>query len=118
MWKGRPMTPKEIVQQQVEAYNRHDLDAFSATYADDVMIYRFPSMEIVMQGRAALERFYKDQRFNLSELQAEIVSRISHGNKVIDYERVSGLVEGETVRAVAIYEVRDGLIHRVWFVDE
>ena len=112
------MTPEEIVQQQVEAYNRHDLDAFSATYADDIMVYRFPSMELVLQGRAALERFYREQRFNLSELKAEIVSRISHGNKIIDEERVSGLAEGEAVRAVAIYEVLDGLIHRVWFVEE
>ena len=112
------MTPEDIVQQQVEAYNRHDLDAFSATYADDIVVYRFPSMKLVLQGRAALERFYREQRFNMPELKAEVVSRMCHGNKIIDHERITGLAEGETVRAVAIYEVRDVLIRRVWFVEE
>ena len=112
------MMPESVVQKQVEAYNRHDLGAFSATYADDVAIYRFPSMKLVLQGRAALERHYGDNRFNLPQLRAEILDRICHGDTVIDYERVFGLVQGETVEAVAIYEVQKGLISRVWFIDD
>ena len=32
-------TPVMLVQQQLNAYNAHDLDAFLAPYADDVEIY-------------------------------------------------------------------------------
>lgn len=112
------MQPEDVVQRQVEAYNRHDLEAFSGAYADQVTLDRFPSMTRVLAGRAALERHYRENRFNLPGLRAEILSRVCHGNKVIDQERVTGLVRGETVTAVVIYEVLDGLIHRVWFVDE
>jgi hypothetical protein len=33
---------------------------------------------------------------------------------VLDHERITG--DGEPFEAVAIYEVRDGLIRKVWFV--
>jgi len=36
---------------------------------------------------------------------------------VIDHEEVTGMPDGRTVRAVAIYEVRDGKIRNVWFID-
>jgi hypothetical protein len=112
------MRPENVVQRQVDAYNRRDLGAFSSTYADGVTLDRFPSMTRVLEGRVALERHYRENRFNRPELRAEILSRVCHGNKVIDHERVTGLVPGETITAVVIYEVVDGLIHRVWFVDQ
>jgi hypothetical protein len=40
------------------------------------------------------------------------------GNFVIDQERVSGFPNGRVINAVAMYEARDGLIQRVWFVPE
>src|SRR6185312_11711188 len=36
-------TPEMLAQQQLNAYNAHDLDAFLAPYADDVEIYTFPN---------------------------------------------------------------------------
>ena len=33
------MTPSQVIQAQVEAYNRKDLDAFLATYAEDAEQY-------------------------------------------------------------------------------
>ena len=39
---------------------------------------------------------------------------MAFGNKVVDHERIVGLGP-EPVEAVAVYEVNDGLIERVWF---
>lgn len=107
-------TAVAVVQRQVEAYNRRDLEAFAATYREDVQIFRMPSTTPVMSGRSALREFYAGQRFNLPALHAEIVQRIVIGNKVIDHERVTG-VGPLPFEAVAVYEVIDGAIATVWF---
>ena len=44
----------EIVQRQVDAYNAHDLDRFVATYADSIRIFRMPSTEPAISGKAQL----------------------------------------------------------------
>jgi hypothetical protein len=107
-------TAVDVVQRQVEAYNRRDLEAFAATYRDDVQIFRMPSTTPAMTGRAALREFYASRRFNLPALHAEIIQRIVVGNKVIDHERVTG-VEAQPFEAVAVYEVIEGAIATVWF---
>ena len=107
------MSPADIVQRQLEAYNARDLDAFAATYADDIRIFRMPSMEPAISGRAQLTDTYRE-RFKSPSLHAEILARIVLGNKVIDHERVVGIRE-HPIEALAVYEVVGGLIRTVWF---
>ncbi|MBX9298668.1 nuclear transport factor 2 family protein [Chromobacterium vaccinii] len=112
------MTAAErIVQAQLDAYNARNLEAFAACYADDVKVYRLPSMALSLSGRAALADHYATKRFNLPRLHAALLHRIVQGNRVIDHEDVT--LDGENrMRAVAIYDVNaDGLIAAVWFVD-
>ena len=105
----------EVVQRQVEAYNRRDIDAFVAAYHDEVQIFRLPSTSPAMVGKAAMREFYATKRFNLPDLHAEIRQRIVLGNKVIDQEYVTG-IGNQPLEVVAAYEVRDGLITTVWFL--
>jgi hypothetical protein len=107
------MNPVDIVQRQLEAYNARDLDAFAATYADNVVLYRMPTKEPSTVGKPALRDVYR-QRFASPNLHATILSRMVLGNKVIDHERIVGIRE-EPVEAVAVYEVDGGLIRAVWF---
>lgn len=104
-----------VVQRQVEAYNRRDLDAFVAAYHDEVRIFRLPSATPSLTGKTALREFYARERFNLPALHAEIRNRIVLGNKVIDHEHVTGVGE-RPIEVVAAYEVQDGLITSVWFL--
>lgn len=111
----KPLVDSEApVQRQLEAYNARDLARFVAEYAEDVEVFRPPSTEPSLVGKAALAEHYAKNRFNLPKLHAELVSRMVLGNKVIDHERISGLGDG-VMEAAAVYEVRDGLIRRVWF---
>lgn len=110
------MTPELVVQAQLDAYNARDLERFVACYHEDVTLCDFPSMQPFLQGRAALAAHYRDKRFNLAALHAELVSRMAHGKVVIDRERVTG-VRPEPIDAVAIYHVEDELIRTVWFVE-
>lgn len=108
-------TAESVVQAQLEAYNARDIDAFIATYADDVKLFELPE-KLLSEGTAPMrERYgklFKDER-----LHATIVNRIVMGDTVVDYERVRlTLPQGPgTVEAIAIYEVRDGKITKVWF---
>jgi hypothetical protein len=109
------MSPAEIVQRQVEAYNAHDLAAFAATYSDDIQMFRLPATEPAITNKAELLEFYGANRFMAPNLDAEILKRIVLGNKVIDHERITGL-PNSPFECVVIYEVQNERIARVWSV--
>lgn len=107
-------SPEKLVQRQLEAYNAQNLSAFVATYSDSIEIYRFPN-RLTMQGKSSLEKAYGDLFRKYPKNYAALLGRIVQGNTVIDQEKVTGRGEGES-RATAVYEVRNGLIRRVWFI--
>lgn len=109
------MSPVEIVQRQVEAYNARDLEAFAATYSDSIQVYRLPNLEPSIRNKAELKEFYGANRFTAPGLHAEILNRIVLGNKVIDHEHITGL-PNSPFECVVIYEVENDLIQRVWSV--
>ena len=49
------------------------------------------------------------------ELHANIVTRISLDNIIIDFEKVSGFQGNQDVKAIAYNEVENELITKVWF---
>ncbi|MEV4743282.1 nuclear transport factor 2 family protein [Streptomyces sp. NPDC049555] len=110
------MSPEEIVDGQLVAYNARDLEAFLGYYAPDVPVHAFPSGEVLTDrsGPAFRERYAA--LFDASpHLHAELVSRVVHGRLVIDQEVVTGFL-GDGVRtAVALYEVGADRIEKVWF---
>lgn len=104
-----------FVQRQLEAYNARDLERFVLEYAEDVTIYRISDPNPIIVGRNALSAYYRDNRFNLPDLHATLVSRMVFGNKVIDQELVVG-VPGAPLEVAVIYEVGQRGISSVWFV--
>jgi hypothetical protein len=109
------MTPVEVVQRQVEAYNAHNLEAFAATYAESIQMVRLPAPEPAITNKAELVEFYGTNRFMAPNLHAEVLNRVVLGNKVIDHERITGL-PNSPFECVVIYEVENDLIQRVWSV--
>jgi len=109
-----PLTDAEkIVQEQLEAYNNRDIDAFADTYADDVELYQFPKT-FQSKGKPKLVQQYGAFFENTPDLHCEIKNRIVIGNKVIDEELVT--INGEIFKAIAIYEVENGQIAKVTFI--
>lgn len=109
------MSPTEVVQRQLEAYNAHDLKGFAACYTEDIQMFRLPAREPSIRNKTEMVEFYGDNRFLVPALHAEILSRVVLGSKVIDHERIHGLPDSP-FECVVIYEVRDGLISRTWSV--
>jgi hypothetical protein len=104
---------EKVVQRQVEAYNRRDLDAFLACYAEDARLHRPPD-RLTDQGHEALRRRYRKRFEGAPNLHATIVRRIVLDRFVVDHEHVTGTPEGP-FDAIATYEVIDGRIANVWF---
>lgn len=109
-----PATPVEVVERQLLAYNLRDIDAFLATYADEVKIYNHPD-QLIMDGKEVMRKNYGGMFQQMEKLHCEIVNRIVTGNKVIDQESVR-LGDGRYIKAVAVYEVTGGAITKVWFI--
>lgn len=102
-----------IVQNQLDAYNARDIDAFLNTYSDDVQVYNFPN-ELNYAGKEKMRENYANFFDSTPDLNCEIKNRIVIGNKVIDKEKVTA--NGTTFNAVAIYEVKNGKIAKVTFI--
>lgn len=111
------MNPEEIVKKQLDFYNKHDLEGFMSTYNNEVEIYNLIDNSIMIKGKEQLKNSYRE-RFEVLNVYAEIENRIVIGNKVIDNEYVTGLEKDAIKKAVAIYEIENNLIKRVWFVFE
>lgn len=111
------MSPTQVIQAQVEAYNRKDLDAFLATYAEDAEQYILHG-ELMAKGRDAMRSRYAE-RFAEPDLHAQILSRTSIGNVVVDTELVTRNFPGEgkgTIEMICIYEIEDGRVQKASFV--
>ncbi len=106
---------ENIVQTQLDAYNNRDLDAFMATYSNDIKLYNYPN-KLTTDGHEQMKKGYKNWFDNTPDLRAFIKKRIVIGNKVIDHEQVTA--NGKIFNAVAIYEVENGKINKVTFIRE
>lgn len=106
-------TPEQLADQQLAAYNAHNLDAFLAPYAEDVEVYDFGG-KMMMKGKDNMRKAY-DFLNNTPKLYCRLLNRIVQGNKVIDHEEVWGFGP-KPVYAVAVYEVEGGKIRKVHFM--
>ncbi|MEO7443989.1 MAG: amidohydrolase family protein, partial [Ferruginibacter sp.] len=92
--KGVPYTPESfqlnspeiLVQQQLNAYNAHNLEAFLQPYAEDVEIYKLPAT-LETKGKDAMRKNYEFIE-KVPTLHCRLVNRIVEGNMVIDHEEV------------------------------
>jgi imidazolonepropionase-like amidohydrolase len=106
-------TPEAIVQRQVNAYNARNIDAFLATYSDDVEIYDYNG-KLLMKGHEQMRGSYSGFFTQTPNLYCEIVKRMVMGNKIIDQEKVRA--NKEFIYGVAVYEVSRGKIKKVTFI--
>jgi len=102
------------VARQFEAYNRRDLTAFLACFAEDFTSYQMPAVSPALRGKDALAAFCAEHRFNNPALRAELVSRTVLGRMVFDHERIHGLA-AQAQETMAVFEVEDSLIRTAWF---
>jgi hypothetical protein len=109
-----------VVQAQVEAYNKHDVDAFLSCYADNATVTWLDGKKAPVQGTDALR---KEFAF-LGKIPAagagfgvDIVMKTITGPTVANVEHMRGLPPNAppVPDTLVVYEVRDGKIVNAWF---
>ena len=108
-------TPRDIADTQLVAYNARDLEAFMALFAEDAWIGDLPTGERRATGKAAITEIYRARFSDNPRLHCVVNVKMDLGAFAIDHETVTGLASGD-IDAIAVYEVREGLIRSVRFI--
>ncbi len=104
---------EKVVQEQLNAYNSRNIEAFVNTYSDDIKVFDFPNKPS-FKGKDKIHESYGSFFESTPDLNCEIKNRIVIGNKVIDEEFLT--INGINYNVVAIYEVENGKIANVTFI--
>jgi hypothetical protein len=105
----------DVVDRQVAAFRGRDLDGFLGCYAADVKIRDFDG-NVLMDGVEAMRGQYGPLFRDSPQLRVEIPRRMVAGDYVIDEEDIGGFILAgfpPQMHAVAVYRVRERLIHDV-----
>lgn len=106
-------SPREVVQDQLEAYNAKDIDAFMKVFAEDAALYRYGIDAPSAIGAKELREIYSEMFNESPDLYSEVINRTVIGNKVIDYEMITGRKgQKQALMLVMIYQVENGKILR------
>lgn len=110
----------EVIDRQLDAYNQRNIEAFAVTYHEDVEIYRFPG-GLDYCGKNELIQRYGSKFARLKFLKATSLQRMVQGNILVDHElaessSVNAEQIDESVKVIVAYEVEEGLIRRVTFM--
>ncbi|GIH93557.1 hypothetical protein Psi01_41870 [Planobispora siamensis] len=109
---GMITTPSDLAQRQLDAYNAHDLDAFIACYAEDVVVLN--GDQVQGKGHDYLRERYSPQ-FAAKSCHADLLGRMAEGEWVVDHEHAVGTARGD-LDVLVSYRVREGAIDRVIFM--
>jgi len=106
------MSPADLVQTQLDAYNAQDVERFCAVYAENCVLASYNG-DVLAEGVAAIRARHVNLFAAHPQNKAKLKNRIAFANTVIDHvERAPG---GERFEVAAIYTIEDGRIARVEF---
>ncbi len=118
-FSGISQTPREVVQDQLDAYNAKDLDAFLKVFSEHAKAFNYGDENPFIEGKENFRRTYGNLFKSSPELNSQVISRQVIGNTVIDYEYITGRQGSEApLLLIAIYLVENGKIVRCDFIRE
>ena len=104
-----------LAQQQLDAYNARDIDAFLEPYSDSVKIYNHPN-QLSFSGKEAMRTRYAGMFANTPDLHCTLMNRMVLGNVVIDQENVIFNKNNPPAQVIAMYKMAHGKIQEVYFI--
>ena len=108
-------SPEALVQQQLNAFNARDIDAFLAPYSDSVALYDFNG-KLLTKGKEQMRKQYSGFFNKSPDLHCQILNRMVQGNTVIDQE-YSTITGRKPFGGIAVYIIEQGKISTVHFID-
>ncbi len=111
--------PEAVIRAQLAAFNAHNVDAMVANLAGEFAWFAVSSdsMTVEMQGRDAFRTSMRQYFEQVRGARAEIEGLIVVGDFVTTRERAYWYAGDQELSqaALAVYEVRNNLIYRVWY---
>lgn len=104
-----------LAQEQLDGYNKRDIEAFLKPYSENVKVYTFPD-QLLYEGKAKMREEYTSMFSQLPDLHCKLLNRIVLNNKVIDHEEVVVMKSQPKIYAIAVYTITDGKISEVRFM--
>ncbi|MCC5920266.1 MAG: nuclear transport factor 2 family protein [Cyclobacteriaceae bacterium] len=109
-------TADSLASLQLEGYNTGNIELFLSAFSDEVEVYTFPE-ELQYKGIDLMRKRYAKLFDESPDLFCHLVNRIVFNNFVFDQELVTGFRgRDDVVKALAIYEIEDGKISKVYFM--
>lgn len=105
-------SPLTVVNKRMDAYNKHDLKSFLATYAENVEVYTYPTTSLA-KGKEHLKSIFEPM-FNEGVVHVTIHTQLENDSYVINHETVEYF--GKKTKYISIYKVENNLITEVRFV--
>ncbi|MEM6361098.1 MAG: nuclear transport factor 2 family protein [Bacteroidota bacterium] len=106
--------PEEVVQQQLDTYNNHNIDGFMSLFGEDVQLYNQADGKLLADGKKEVRRLYANLFDKSPNLHSELKNRMTLGNTVIDHEKITGRMgNDQPIELIVIYELLDQKINRV-----
>ncbi len=103
---AQKLSPEQIVQKNLTAYNKRDIQGFMASFSNDIALYNYGDAKPSIVGKDAIKGFYQKVFEASPKLHSTILKRIVFDNKVIDHEQIVGRVGSEKpVEIILIYEI-------------
>jgi hypothetical protein len=112
---AQTMTPEQLAEHQLQAYNERNINKFLEAYSDSVKVYMFPD-KLMYTGKDKMKSNYEGRFTSNPDLHCTLKSRMVLGNTVIDEERVLLNKSRPLLEAIAIYKVAAGKIQEVYFI--
>jgi len=105
--------PLDVVQRRTAAYNAHNINAFIATYSEDVRIYEYPD-KFLGEGTQRLRDIFGPQ-FAENDGSIIVHEQVVLEQTVVSNETVT--FYGRTEHNIGIYTVSGGLITEVRLIE-
>lgn len=106
---------EQLAQQQLDAYNKRDIEAFLAPYADSVAVYMYPN-QLMYKGKETMRQQYAGMFANTPDLFCKLQNRMVLANTVIDHELVTFDKLQPPMQAIAVYTINSDKIVAVRFI--
>lgn len=111
-----PADPEDVVRAYTDAANEGDLDRFLSLYDPSIRKFRFPG-QMTSEGIDHNRQSYARSFAANPDLHVEILELIRLGDKVMVHDRVTGLANGTTSDELTVYQVENGRITNILYVE-
>jgi len=108
-------SPVELANEQLEAYNNRDIEAFLVPYSDTVKVFDAKG-KLLYQGKETMRTQYGAMFERTPELNCNLLNRIAVNETVIEHEEVT-FGGDRTIYAIVMYKVANNKIQEVYFLD-